>query len=105
MRILILDTYYPEALQKIYESRPGLESQPYAEQSRAVYDFGFARADFLPLNLHKLGHEAQQFIVNAGHLQRRWGKENGLRLPENGMLPRAVKLWKSGYAGIKRRAG
>ncbi|MDX6290616.1 MAG: hypothetical protein QOH42_2415 [Blastocatellia bacterium] len=105
MRILILDTYYPEALRRIYESHPGLESQTYADQSRAVYDFGFARADFLPLNLNKLGHEAQQFIVNAGHLQRRWAQENGLRLPENGVLPNAVKLWKRGYAGIKRRVG
>jgi len=105
MRILILDTYYPEALRRIYGSHPGLESQTYADQSRAVYDFGFARADFLPLNLNKLGHEAQQFIVNAGHLQRRWAQENGVRLPEDRVLPNAVKLWKRGYAGIKRRVG
>ena len=56
MRILILDTHYPESLRLVYENDPRLAEQTSAEQLRAIYDTGFGRADFLPLNLRKLGH-------------------------------------------------
>jgi spore maturation protein CgeB len=106
MRILILDTYYPEAQQQIYESHPGLERQPYAEQSRTVYDFGFARADFLPRNLRDIGHETEQFIVNVPSLQRRWGEERGV-LPKglSQVVTEAQRVWKNRYRSLKRRLG
>jgi hypothetical protein len=105
MRILVLDTYYPEPLSLIYQNNAGLEHKTYAEQSRAVYDFGFARADFLPLNLGRLGHEAEQFIINCPWLQRRWAKEHGLRLAGNGLFTTAAKVLGKSYAGLKRVAG
>jgi hypothetical protein len=78
---LIIDTYYLEPLRLVYQSRPGLEHRPYAEQLQAIYDLGFARADFLPRNLRQLGHEAEQIIANAVPLQWQWAEEHGLRLP------------------------
>src|SRR5438128_7013923 len=105
MRILVLDTYYQEPLSLIYESHPGLEHKTYAEQSRAVYDFGFARADFLPLNLRKLNHEAEQFIINCPWLQRSWAREHGLRLSENSLVSTAAKVLGKSYAGLKRAVG
>jgi spore maturation protein CgeB len=81
MRFLILDTYYHEPLRLVYEKHPGLELKPYTEQLEAIYNFGFGRADFLPLNLRRLGYEADQVIINAAHLQRRWAAEHGMRLP------------------------
>lgn len=80
MRILILDTHYPESLRLVYENDPRLAGQTSGEQLRAIYDTGFGRADFLPLNLRKLGHEVEQFIANAGPIQTRWAAENGLKI-------------------------
>jgi len=107
MRILILDTYYQEPLDLIYEQNPGLEQRPYDEQIRSVYDFGFARADFLPLNLRRLGHEAEQFIANVEPLQRRWAIERGLRLPASSKHKQSAlrALWKRGYTSLRWRMG
>lgn len=80
MRILILDTHYPESLRLVYEKDPQLAQQPARDQLRAIYDTGFGRADFLPFNLRKLDHQAEQFIVNAQPIQISWAAENGLKI-------------------------
>ena len=80
MRILIFDTHYQESLRRVYENNPQLAQQSTREQLRFIYDTGFGRADSLPLNLSKLGHEAQQFIVNAAPIQIRWAEGNGLKI-------------------------
>lgn len=80
MRILILDTHYQESLRLVYENDPHLAQQTSSEQLRAIYDTGFGRADFLPLNLRKLGHAVEQFIANAQPIQIRWAAENGLHI-------------------------
>ena len=80
MRILILDTHYQESLRLAYEQDPQLAQQSSRDQLRAIYETGFGRADSLPLNLNKLGHDADQFIVNAQPIQSRWAAENGLRI-------------------------
>jgi hypothetical protein len=80
MRILIFDTHYQESLRRVYENNPRLAEQSASQQLRFIYDTGFGRADSLPLNLTKLGHDAQQFIVNAAPIQIRWAEENGLKI-------------------------
>jgi len=80
MRILILDTHYQESLRLAYENDPQLAQQTSREQLHAIYETGFGRADFLPLNLQKVGHEVDQFIVNAQPIQISWANENGLRI-------------------------
>ena len=80
MRILILDTHYQESLRLAYENDPHLAQQTSSEQLRGIYETGFGRADSLPLNLNKLGHQAEQFIINAQPIQVRWAAENGLRI-------------------------
>lgn len=80
MRILILDTHYQESLRLVYENNPQLAQRSSADQLRFIYDTGFGRADSLPLNLDKLGHETQQFIVNAAPIQIRWAEEHGLKI-------------------------
>jgi hypothetical protein len=106
MRILILDTYYPEAVRLIYESHPGLKQRSYAEQIRAVYEFGFARADFLATNLRDVGHQTEQFIINITSLQQRWGEEQGV-LPKafSQFVKEAQRIWRNGYRSVKRRLG
>src|SRR5262245_40111335 len=80
MRILILDTHYQESLRQVYESKPQLAQQSSHEQLQAIYETGFGRADSLPLNLSKLGHEAEQFIANAQPIQISWANEHGLEI-------------------------
>jgi spore maturation protein CgeB len=103
MRILILDTNYDEPLKLIYERHEGLGERSFEEQAKAIYEFGFARANFLPTNLCKLGHEAQQFIVNCEPLQRRWAREHDVNLSERRSLP--AKAWRKSYAGLRRLMG
>lgn len=81
MRILILDALYREFLDGVYRRRPDLAERSSREQLEAIYDHGFARCDFLPRNLRRLGHEADQIIVNALPLQRAAARELGVRPP------------------------
>lgn len=108
MRFLILETYYPEFIHYIYQKYLGLDEKSYLEQLQAIYDVGFARADFLPLNLHKLGYEAEQVIVNVAPLQKRWAIEHGLRLPSipsNNLLSHLQYTSQRIYKGIGQRLG
>jgi spore maturation protein CgeB len=91
MRILILDTHYQESLRLVYDSEPYLAQQPSSEQLKFIYDTGFGRADFLPLNLRKLGHQVEQFIINAMPIQIRWANENGLQIQTKRSLPLRVQ--------------
>lgn len=101
MRILILDTYYSEPLGAVYERNPGLEHQPYAEQLQTIYDYGFGRGDSFPANLQKLGHSADQFIINATALQRRWAEEHGMVVESSGFQQFARR----GYQSVRWRLG
>ena len=78
MRILIFDTHYQESLRVVYENDPQLAQQSASTQLQTIYETGFGRADSLPLNLKKLGHDVEQFVVNAQPIQKRWASENGL---------------------------
>ncbi len=80
MRILIFDTHYQESLRLVYENNPQLARASSVEQLRFIYETGFGRADSLPLNLEKLGHQTQQFIANAAPIQIRWAEEHGLKI-------------------------
>ena len=97
MRILILDTHYPESLRLVYEKDPQLAQQSSADQLRAIYDTGFGRADFLPLNLRRLDHQVEQFIANAEPIQTRWAAENGLQIDTSPSVLLKVQQ------GLKRR--
>jgi spore maturation protein CgeB len=80
MRILIFDTHYQESLRLAYQNEPHLAQQSSREQLHAIYETGFGRADSLPLNLRKLGHQVEQFVVNAAPIQTAWANENGLKI-------------------------
>lgn len=81
MRFLILDSYYQEFLNLAYGRDHNLANREYSKQLEAIYDLGFARADSLQKNLRLLGHEADQVIVNADILQKRWAFEHRLKIP------------------------
>jgi spore maturation protein CgeB len=89
MRILILDTCYPEFLAHHYASSPGLDRRPYADQWQSLMDTFFGTADAYSHYLRELGHEAHEVVVNCEPLQRAWADEHGL---ERGRLGRRGRL-------------
>jgi hypothetical protein len=78
MRILILDTCYPEFLAHHYASNPGLDRRSYADQWQALMDTSFGTSDAYSHYLGELGHEAHEVIVNCEPLQQAWAEEHGL---------------------------
>ena len=91
MRILIFDTHYQESLRRVYEHDPHLPQRSAREQLQTIYETGFGRADSLPLNLTKLGHQAHQFIINAAPIQIAWANENGLEIQTHRSMAVRVK--------------
>jgi hypothetical protein len=82
MRILIINTDYPEFLRWLYSEHPGLGNQPYEEQMQARNESLFGTADFYSSNLHKLGHEAYDIHANNEWMQKAWAREHGIRVEE-----------------------
>ena len=82
MRVLIVDTYYPEFMTSFYARQPDLAQQPYVVQWQALMDQCFGVADFYSSNLQKLGHEATEVVANCEPLQRQWAREHGIRTGE-----------------------
>lgn len=82
MRVLILNTDYPEFLAWLYAQNPGLEEKSYDEQMRVRMESLFGVADFYSSNLRKIGHEAWDIHINNDLMQRHWAKEHGLRSEE-----------------------
>ena len=91
MRILVFDTHYQESLRLVYENDPRLSQRSSREQLHTIYETGFGRADSLPLNLTKVGHQADQFIVNAAPIQIAWANEHGLKIQTHRSLPLKIK--------------
>lgn len=83
MRILILNTDYPQFLAQLYRQHPGLDRAPYQQQLQARNDTLFGSADFYPANFTRLGHQAVEIHINNRHLQLAWAKEHDLQVDAN----------------------
>jgi spore maturation protein CgeB len=79
MKFLILSTDYTEFLHRLYAQHPGLERQPYEQQTRVRCESLFGTADFYSSNLQKLGYDAEDIIANVEPAQKQWAREHGLR--------------------------
>lgn len=79
MRILIVDTYYPQFLRAFWTSRRDLHHGSYRERHAALMACHFAEADSYSFYLRRLGHEAEEIIANAEFLQLQWAGEHGVR--------------------------
>ncbi len=80
MRILILNTDYPEFLRWLYAQHPGLEKKSYLEQIQARAESLFGVADFYSSNLQKLCHEAYDIHTNNMFTQKAWAEEHGISM-------------------------
>ena len=85
MRILIVDTSYPDFLKNHYAANPQLTGESYEHQWRALMDTFFGTADAYSWHLGRLGHEAHEVVANCEPLQAAWATEHGLEVSA-GML-------------------
>jgi spore maturation protein CgeB len=77
VRILVLDTYYPEFLAAHYRQQPQLASRSYGVQLASLMDRCFGTSDAYSSHLRELGHEAGEVVANCEPLQLRWAVEQG----------------------------
>src|SRR5436190_5279295 len=80
MRILILNTDYPQFLGSLYRDNPGLADASYRDQMAARNDSLFGVSDFYSRNFVAHGHVAEEIHVNNRLLQSAWARENGLKV-------------------------
>jgi len=78
MKIVIINTDYPEFLQWFYAQHTGLERQAYSEQLSRRYESLYGVSDFYSRNLCTLGHETHDVYFNNEYLQKAWALEHGV---------------------------
>lgn len=83
LRILLVQTFYPEFLRALYAADPDLGRRDYAGQHRRVFGTYFGVGDAYSHHLRALGWEATEVICNADVLQERWAAEHDLALVGN----------------------
>jgi spore maturation protein CgeB len=79
MKVLILDTYYSSFLDAHYAANPSLRDASYSDQRSVLMDQCFGTADYYSENLRKLGHEAEEIVLNCAPMQTRWAVEHGVK--------------------------
>lgn len=83
LRILLIQTYFPEFLERLYAERPALADLEFDEQRRRILQSACAIGDAYSSGLRRLGCEAVDVIVNADRMQQRWANEHRLDLTGN----------------------
>lgn len=77
-RILLVHTYYPEFLQQLYADDLGLTELDFDEQRKRILSTAFGVGDAYSHGLRALGCDAQDVILNADRLQKRWATEHNV---------------------------
>ncbi|OGY79334.1 MAG: hypothetical protein A3B74_00615 [Candidatus Kerfeldbacteria bacterium RIFCSPHIGHO2_02_FULL_42_14] len=83
MKFLIIDTYYPSFLKSFRHKYPESLGMSYQEQRQFLLDQKFGTSDFYSGNFKKLGHQAEDIIVNDLYLQFRWAQERNFFVSES----------------------
>jgi spore maturation protein CgeB len=78
MRVLVLDTDYPQFLAWLYRAHPGLEEASYTEQLEARRASLFGTSQAYAAAFRELGHEAIEIHADNLPLQTAWAREHGL---------------------------
>ncbi len=79
MKITVVDAYYPSFLRSFASNHPELTGCSYSEGHSSLMAAHFAESDAYSYHLRRLGHDADEIIVNADFLQAKWAQEHGLR--------------------------
>lgn len=83
MKFFIIDTYYEDFLNDFYSKNPEIKKASYEKQKELLLAEQFGTADFYSKNLKKIGHQAEEFIINNEILQKQWAKENNIKYPKS----------------------
>lgn len=83
LRILLVQTWYPEFLTDLYNRQPELAGLPFAEQQRRLFGTAFGISDAYSHGLRSAGWEAEEVICNADLAQAQWAREHDLTLEGN----------------------
>lgn len=81
MKFLIIDAYYPRFLRAFHKSHRDLAKLSYDKQLKALLGQCFGTSDYYSYNLRKLGHVANDIVVNGEIIQRRWADEHNVEVP------------------------
>jgi spore maturation protein CgeB len=79
VRLLILDHYYPQFIDAVYEQEPDLAQAAYSVQRGRIDAQLFGETAFEVAALRELGHEAWDSLVNVRPLQAVWVGEHNAR--------------------------
>ena len=83
VRVLLLQTYYPEFLDELYAREPRLSEMDYGGQLARVFGEAFGIGDSYAAGLRALGCEAFEVITNADVAQMAWATEHGISLSDD----------------------
>jgi spore maturation protein CgeB len=90
--IVFIDEYYGGFLNSFYKSHPEWEGLSYEEHLKLLLSQCFGTSDFYSYNLKKLGYSAVDLIVNDEKLQRKWAKEQGIKVGKASVFSRVQTL-------------
>tara|TARA_B110000438_G_C15721275_1_gene609951 strand:- start:25 stop:1134 length:1110 start_codon:yes stop_codon:yes gene_type:complete len=90
MKIFIINTDY-YSLESFYKQNSSIESLAFKEQYNLRMESFIGTADFYSTNLRQLGHEAWDVVANLEPLQKKWIKEQGIRVNDYGWNVRLRK--------------
>jgi hypothetical protein len=105
MRVLVLDSDYPDFLRSLYAASPGLERAVHAEQLEARRQSLFGTASAYAAAFRDLGHEAEEVFLNNGPLQLAWAREHGVRVPGGPRRFRPSELGRRAVGGWRGLPG
>lgn len=92
MKILFIDTYYPGVLEDFRRAYPNYQKFSYEEYKKKLINISFGTADFYSKAIRKLGHDAEEVIVNDEVLQKKWAKKNGLDTNDGRLISKIQEL-------------
>lgn len=91
MKILIVDTYYPGFLKSFYSKKRN-NFDTFRKQKNQLLKASFGTSDYYSYNLKKLGHQAEDLIINDEKLQLKWAREHNLKIKIGGIYQKIQLL-------------
>ena len=75
---------YEAPMTALYKRNPELQSLPYEEQQKALFESGYVYSDSFSRAMRTLGHDAHELVCDLETLQKTWAWERGIKYdPEN----------------------
>ena len=102
MKFFVINGDYESFLAQFHAANADLEHRSYAEQLALRHDTLCGMADFYPINLRKLGHEACNVWYNDEVLQRTWAREHQVQVRPPGARTFGLQRRRWGMRTIAR---